>query len=140
MNIWEPQFVTAMLAFGTATGVVAHLSLFIHGEWHIHAPVLLVVHVFMSLLPLILNTIYKKYDSKTVLQATALFGLSYYTALFTSIAVYRLFFHRLARAGFPGPVWARLTKIWHVWGVRGSQNHLFLADLHRKYGDFIRTG
>jgi tryprostatin B 6-hydroxylase len=62
----------------------------------------------------------------------------YLTALFSSITIYRVYFHRLSR--FPGPKWARITKIWHAWQSRHCQNFLVLSELHRKYGDFVRTG
>ena len=61
-------------------------------------------------------------------------------ALLTSIAVYRVLFHRLSRAGFPGPPLARISKFWHVWACRDSKNHLVLDRLAQVYGDFVRTG
>lgn len=64
--------------------------------------------------------------------------LSYNAALFSSILLYRRFFHRLR--DFPGPTWAGLTKFWHVFHCLDSQNHLLLEDLHHKYGQFVRTG
>ncbi|KAJ5936120.1 benzoate 4-monooxygenase cytochrome P450 [Penicillium verhagenii] len=63
---------------------------------------------------------------------------AYLVALFSSITTYRLFFHRLN--SFPGPIWARISKIGHVWKARKSQNHLFLKEMREKYGDFVRTG
>ncbi|TGJ87545.1 hypothetical protein E0Z10_g1202 [Xylaria hypoxylon] len=64
--------------------------------------------------------------------------ISYCTGLFTSAIVYRQYFHRLRY--FPGPWEAKITKLWHVWKCRGGQNHLFIDELHHKYGSIIRTG
>ncbi len=47
----------------------------------------------------------------------------YFLGLFLSIAIYQTVFHRLTEVGFPGPWYARITKIWHVWAFRDSRNH-----------------
>ncbi|KAL4862756.1 hypothetical protein BDV12DRAFT_202746 [Aspergillus spectabilis] len=111
-----------------AVGIGMHLSFFIRGEWHLQAPLLLISHsacfyiLFMAI-------------KDTALQAIA----GYLLALFSSILTYRVFFHRLRH--FPGPFGASATKLWHVWKLQtGDQNHFLLADLHRRYGDFVRTG
>ncbi|PWN86534.1 cytochrome P450 [Acaromyces ingoldii] len=58
--------------------------------------------------------------------------------LFTSMAIYRLFFHRLRH--FPGPVYLRLSKWVMVYpDLRGQRPYMFQR-YHRKYGDVIRTG
>ncbi|KAI9151287.1 Cytochrome P469 monooxygenase [Paramyrothecium foliicola] len=63
---------------------------------------------------------------------------AYFTSLLSSIAVYRLFFHRLRK--FRGPRLAALTKLWHVWKCRYSRGHIVLEDMRRQYGSFVRTG
>ncbi|KAJ5716006.1 cytochrome P450 [Penicillium malachiteum] len=114
------------LSIGATLGIGMHLVLFIRGEWHVQAPDILLGHLllFISL-------------GVWVNEAGCII-LGYLTALFSSIVTYRLFFHRLR--SFPGPIWARISKIGHVWKARNAQNHLFLTDLHHQYGDFVRTG
>jgi hypothetical protein len=58
--------------------------------------------------------------------------------LFSSITIYRIFFHQLKR--FPGPRLASLTKLWHVWKCRDSRGHLVLQAWYEEYGEFVRTG
>ncbi|KAL6231477.1 hypothetical protein BDW75DRAFT_247861 [Aspergillus navahoensis] len=111
---------------GAIIGIVIHHGLFIHGEWHGQAPYILVFHSVCFLCLAVL--------SRIGLQLIT----GYLLALFSSILIYRVFFHRLN--DFPGPFGARVTKLWHLWKVRTSQNHFFLADLQRQYGDFVRTG
>ncbi|OJJ03893.1 hypothetical protein ASPVEDRAFT_136407 [Aspergillus versicolor CBS 583.65] len=104
-----------------------HIGVFLHGEWHSKAPAIVVSHsvAFLSCLAFI---------PAFALPLTA----GYLVALFSSIAIYRAFFHRLH--SFPGPFWARTTKLWHLWKSRSSQNHFLLADLRQEYGEFVRTG
>ena len=63
---------------------------------------------------------------------------TYLGTLFFSTSVYRLLFHRLRH--FPGPFLAKLTKLYHASQIRNSDQYLFMERLHRKYGDFVRTG
>ncbi|KAJ5720411.1 uncharacterized protein N7483_008345 [Penicillium malachiteum] len=111
---------------GGAVGVTCHLLLFIHHEWHLRAPDLLCYHLIVI----------------AIVGATLDKGLwmllGYLICLFSSIIIYRIFFHRLKH--FPGPAGARITKIWHTWKLLGQQNHLLLKSLHHQYGDFVRTG
>ncbi|KAL9593418.1 MAG: hypothetical protein Q9179_005896 [Wetmoreana sp. 5 TL-2023] len=46
-------------------------------------------------------------------------------------------FHRLRN--FPGPRFAAVSKLWHIWQCRDSRNHLVLEDLRRQYGSFVLT-
>ncbi|KAK7991366.1 cytochrome P450 [Apiospora saccharicola] len=60
--------------------------------------------------------------------------------LFMSILLYRRFFRCLKRANFPGPRWARYTKIWQIWENRNSRNHIYLHGLRQRPDDVVRTG
>ena len=114
-----------------ALGVLAHQVLFIRGEWHLWAPTVAVLHVMAFLVFAFGSTLWPR----TSLLWTS--G-SYVASLFTSIAIYRIYFHRLS--GFPGPKLAALSKLWHVWQCRDSRNHVVLEELHQQYGTIVRTG
>jgi hypothetical protein len=67
-------------------------------------------------------------------------GFWFAAGLSASMVIYRLFFHRLRY--FPGPWGAKLSRFYTV-GLTKRSNlryHLELEKLHRKYGDFVRTG
>lgn len=85
---------------------------------------------------------YLSLTSSSLFQATAkalLVGVSFNTGLTLSIAVYRLFFHRLR--SFPGPLGARLSRFYTVkLAAKNVQYNVEVAKMHKKYGDFIRTG
>lgn len=110
---------------GVALGMAMHLNVFIHGEWHVHAPQIVLYHLA-----------YFAFHSLLVKAHWIIPG--YIIGLFASITIYRLFYHRLKH--FPGPTWASITKIWHAWQARHRTNYLVLERLHNQYGDFVRTG
>ena len=66
------------------------------------------------------------------------FGL-YYLTLISSIIIYRLSpWHPLAK--YPGPLLAKLTKLWGVYQTAQGTYHLKTKELHERYGPFVRIG
>ncbi|KAJ2988814.1 hypothetical protein NUW58_g3778 [Xylaria curta] len=120
-----------------AAGVVVHHGIFRHGEWHLHGP-----HIIASHLTLCGATLYylSRFDDglATILGRVVVLGVAYLAGLFSSMVVYRLYFHRLS--SFRGPRLAPVTKLWHVWHVRDSTNFLFQEEIYKKYGSIVRTG
>jgi hypothetical protein len=69
----------------------------------------------------------------------SLFAASFDAAVLTSIAIYRLVFHRCRK--FPGPVGAKLTRFYAAnLSAKNVQYYKELAKMHSQYGDFVRTG
>lgn len=133
--------ILAMLTPGVVaalTGLLAHHLVFIHGEWHLRAPIVVVIHLLLAglLYGCHLALSLKDWPVRSA-RATVLVG-SYLASLYLSIAIYRLCFHRLRH--FPGPPLAALTKLWHVWKCRHSRGHFVLEAWHQQYGSFVRTG
>lgn len=139
----QSQFQAVACAFGAVVGIAAHLGLFIHGEWHIQAPLIVRLHLTIIVTAFAGARYFADRpplgDSFGFL---AIVSVTYIVALFLSIFTYRTApgLHRLTRAKFPGPWLLCTSKLWHVWACRSSMNHFFLDDLHRRYGDFVRTG
>lgn len=127
------------LCIAAAAGILSHNLIFIHNEHHIQAPRLFRFFLLLSLLLFVGEArIWALNDSGQAARASALMVLSYSVSLFTSIAIYRIFFHRLRK--FPGPIGARVSKFWHVGKLLGQPNFKVLDELHQQYGDFVRTG
>ncbi|KIW87852.1 uncharacterized protein Z519_11436 [Cladophialophora bantiana CBS 173.52] len=123
-------------------GVIAHLTLFRHGEWDTSAPALISAFFSTQLLLVGYGTAYApsfKAVPLAVLHVSGL-GICFLVGTFTSILIYRGFFHRLSR--FPGPFWARLSTIYPTSLSFRSKLHLYeeVQALHRQYGDFVRLG
>jgi hypothetical protein len=135
----SPMAVHQMCAYATAAGALSHWTYFIHGEHHVQAPHLLGISMASPIL--ICLGIWKLTNldaPQAAILAAKLVG-SYSTALWSSILLYRVFFHRLR--AFPGPWMAKTSKLWHVWKLAPrSDNFRQLDKLHREYGDYVRTG
>jgi hypothetical protein len=119
-------------------GLLTHWTYFIQGEHHMQAPVYACLLLAGSAIICALHLPRHDYDLTDATKAGLEVVATYLGILFTSITVYRLLFHRLRR--FPGPFAARVSKIWHVWQVRGAQNHLVMDKIYHEYGTFVRTG
>ncbi len=125
---------TTSAATASVLAVLMHHGLFIHGEWHLQAPTIVTGHIFAFVL-LLVNQYYSEQRSwhDSIVPAVA-----YLSSLISSIAIYRLYFHRLR--AFPGPRLAALSKLWHVYMCRDSRGHHVLEDLYQRYGPMVRTG
>ncbi|KAI8948257.1 cytochrome P450 monooxygenase-like protein [Xylaria longipes] len=120
-----------------AAGVVVHNGIFRHGEWHLHGPHIIASHLILG--GVILCYLSRFDDGFThVLGRFALLAVAYLGGLFSSMTIYRLYFHRLS--SFHGPRLAAVTKLWHVWHVRDSTNFRFQEKVYKEYGSMVRTG
>ncbi|CAI6336558.1 unnamed protein product [Periconia digitata] len=119
-------------------GITSHLVLFIRGEHHVKAPILFWLPILATAALGYTKTRGPSGNWNEGIWETGAVAGSYFTALLSSITIYRLYFHRIRH--FPGPTLASVTKLWHVAHTIDSRNHLVLDRLHKTYGDFVRTG
>ncbi len=121
-----------------AVGVLSHLVYFIRGDHNRYAH-RWITRALTGVAALGLVVLYlEHFDFVRAAVLTSLFAPSYFVGLYTSITIYRLFFHPLRR--FPGPFLCRLSNLYHMWLIRKSDNHLVMRKLHEKYGPIVRTG
>lgn len=64
--------------------------------------------------------------------------LAYLDGLFTSMFIYRAFFHPLRH--IPGPFMAKLTKFFGIYLTRNARTHEEYDDLIHEYGEIVRIG
>ncbi|EHA51871.1 cytochrome P450 3A24 [Pyricularia oryzae 70-15] len=118
-----------------AFGLASHWTYWVHGHRVRHATWTFLFHLAaLFILGWKLTSVQGNLLSG--LGATAAIFLSYLGTLFTSIVVYRVFFHRLAH--FPGPFFAKVTKLYGLYAARNSQVNDHHTSLMRQYGDFVR--
>ncbi|KAL7787138.1 cytochrome P450 [Trichoderma ceciliae] len=119
-----------------SVGVLSHLLYFIHGHKVLQAPLILAFY-FIAACILWTRCIYLQ----GALQGASIAGAisaSYLLGLFTSMTIYRLFFHRLRR--FPGPFAAKVTKFYGPFISWDGKSHLKEVALFEKYGNIVRNG
>lgn len=119
-------------------GLLSHWLVLSVGEWHLRATRLLIFYVFSSFALIILLSQFGDLLWKEITTRASLDFAIYLSSLWGSVIVYRVVFNPLR--AFPGPVGARVSKLWHMLQCRTSKNHLWLEQLHLQYGSFIRTG
>ena len=131
------RLITQLCLTGIA-GLSSHLGFFIHSEHHLYAPQ--IFRFYLLLTALIFCTVsFSQGGNLADAGMTTFFLLSSYNAaLFCSMFVYRVFFHRLR--GYPGPFMAKVTKLWNVVRASKSTNFRLMEDMRCRYGDFVRTG
>ncbi|KAI1150576.1 cytochrome P450 monooxygenase-like protein [Nemania diffusa] len=120
-----------------AAGVAVHLGIFKHGEWHLHGPHIIASHLALGSVALYYLSRFD-HGLAEILGRFAVLAVAYLGGLFSSMTIYRLYFHRLS--SFHGPRLAAVSKLWHVWHVRDSTNFLFQKEIQKKYGNIVRTG
>ncbi|KAK7915085.1 cytochrome P450 [Apiospora marii] len=126
------------LAVGSAAiGILSHVALYIRGEWHLRAPLLVKLYTILALIGVSAG-VYLGHGPSSSLRLNGIIAAGYSLGLFSSIVIYRKIFHRLRH--FPGPWLAGATKFWHAWHCRTGRNHLMIEKLRAQYGPFIRTG
>lgn len=56
--------------------------------------------------------------------------------ILVAVALHRRYWSDLS--DIPGPFWASITRLWHVWVILEGRQNLRLKDLHEKHGHFVR--
>ncbi|EJD01468.1 cytochrome P450 [Fomitiporia mediterranea MF3/22] len=75
----------------------------------------------------------------SVIYAVPIAFAVFYTTLTTSVVLYRISpFHPLA--GYPGPLLARISKLYCLVKMVSGKNHEWYKELHNKYGPYVRVG
>lgn len=134
--------IAAVLATASATGIALHLSFFKIVE--VDKRPVSTTAAFIAAYPLIFITLPSISDEYNGifwrLFISSLTWSCLVISLFSSILIYRAFFHPLK--GFPGPFNARLSKFWSLKKVVDSKLRWWkiLDRLHEQYGDYVRTG
>ena len=120
----------------TASGAFTHLAVFRKGEWDVASPSIFAVYssIFAAAL---LSTCSHLIDA-SIMVVTQI-AVCHVVGLYTSMLLYRAFFHRLSK--YPGPFLARVTNF-HITALSMKKLHLFeeVQKLHAQYGDYVRIG
>lgn len=127
------------------TGQALHLLVFRRGEWDKRSRDLIIASFALTIASTVAlhgassssssslrNSWWASFRTSATLELAALAGL------FTSLLVYRAFFHPLGK--FPGPFAARLSNLHLIQLSRRFQLFKEVQQLHEQYGDVVRIG
>lgn len=130
-------FLPTFSLFGFARGITSHLLYFIHSELDSVAGA--IATTFLSLFAALVAVFPLYCGSLLGIITACTLAISFLSGLGSSIVVYRLLFHRLA--SYSGPVTAAVSK-WSAAFIahRTQRYHAEVCEMHRRYGDVIRTG
>ena len=126
------------LGLCTLAGILSHLGYFIRGEHHLHATFYIGLGAAAFITIASIQVHLCSFPFQQALIETIAIAAAYSTALFSSIIIYRIFFHPLRH--FPGPKAMGISKLAHVFRSRKLDNQHQMDQLHRDFGDFVRTG
>lgn len=134
------KMISGMEVYGcvAAAGITSHLAYFIRGEHHLQSPMLFRLALGLFAVGVFAQVQLGHLMAYHALTKTTLIFSIYFTSLFSSMVLYRVFFHPLK--GFPGPFLVKTSKLWHMFHLIKVNNFKWLDSLHRKYGDVVRTG
>ena len=138
MNMEDFNFAQRACSIAAGLGVLSHVAYFRRGEHH--KETLPLIQLFAASIPLsalsLAHFLHFNYG-QAILDAACIVG-SFVGGVWTSMIIYRAFFHRLNK--FPGPWPLKLTKfcqlvsLWKLDAFRRSYRQ------HQKHGNFVRTG
>lgn len=133
-----PLYQLSLLSFTTA--VTSHITYFCHSERDLIAKQIFLVAIFAPLAFQSLFQFHLKLPFWSCVQLTSTIYGSFLLGMWSSMVVYRIWFHPLRN--FPGPFWAKVTKLWipYTHWRTNWQYHLVMLELHKKYGDIVRIG
>ncbi|KAH7014463.1 cytochrome P450 [Microdochium trichocladiopsis] len=124
---------------GIILGLLSHWLVFIRGEHLKAAPQYFLVSLTTPCAIAITLVRFLRFSGRRALAATAVGWISYFTALYASMMVYRSMFHPLRH--FPGPFWAKFSQFWGVLKTAPkTDNFRHLDRLHAQYGEYVRVG
>lgn len=118
------------------SGVALHLLVLRHGEWDQSAPVIVSWYLAIVAVGSVLPGVTQLHVGAGPLFQ---FLTCHLAGLFSSIVIYRVFFHRLRK--FPGPILAGITAFYATY-LSAKKFHKFkeIENLHEQYGDYVRVG
>jgi tryprostatin B 6-hydroxylase len=126
------------LATAFVLGTAVYLLYFNRGEHHLHPERYLIVFGAVAAASVALLHLHHRLALLEALRASANLALSFLAGLYSSVLVYRQFFHPLNK--FPGPFGTRVSGLFLSAHFGKADSARQYQKLHKKYGDFLRVG
>ncbi|KAI1660589.1 cytochrome P450 [Daldinia decipiens] len=138
LGLWDQGRLSPVAALGVPLGVLFHLALSRLGDAERFMYTLIAAMLFL-MLGILSVSVFLGSSFLGALAGLCILASTFNVGLFSSMVIYRLFFHRLRR--FPGPFDLKISRFFSVLRVaKEAKYHSDVAKMHERYGDFIRTG
>ncbi|KAI1466706.1 cytochrome P450 [Daldinia caldariorum] len=138
LNMWHENRLSLLAALGAPLGVLFHLTVAQMGDVEDFMYTLIPTMALIAF-GIFSTFVYLGSSIPGALTELSLLATAFNAGLFSSMVIYRLFFHRLRK--FPGPLNLKVSRFFSVFMVaKEVKFHKDVARLHEKYGDFIRVG
>lgn len=125
--------------YSAAGGVISHLAYFIRGEHHNESFLLFKLILLAPVALTVVQYVFTDIGIQHAALRSVAYTSAYLAALWSSMVIYRVFFHPLRK--FPGPTAAKISKLWHVSKVMNNlQNHFLLDRLHHQIRRLCENG
>lgn len=126
----------AINGVAAAVGVLSHQLYFKRGEHHMYGIRYLQAFFILNGLSIYALSSFGARPVDVALKITFSAAACYLTGVYSSLLLYRAFFHPLRN--IPGPFLARLSSFWYTTQVLNADAPEKLLKLHEKYGPFLR--
>ncbi|KAF3056243.1 Tryprostatin B 6-hydroxylase [Daldinia childiae] len=138
LGLWDQGRLSSVVALGVPLGVLFHLTIAQMGDVEKFMYNLMAAMLFLAL-GIVSVSVFLGSSFLGALAGLCILAITFNTGLFSSMVIYRLFFHRLRR--FPGPLDLKISRFFSLLRVaKEAKYHNDVVKLNERYGDFIRTG
>jgi len=122
----------------TIAGVSTHLGYLKRGEYHLYGTRYIQLFTAVLITAMILLARVSEQPLREAIGNVVLLAIFYLLGLYSSLLVYRAFFHPLN--SFPGPFGNKLGNLWFSAKLGKADAYKQIYHLHQKYGSFVRVG
>lgn len=122
----------------SVAGVASHLFYFRIGEHHMLGAFYLQLIILVCIIVIVVLVQFSNYTIYSALNTSLALASSWLSGVYSSLVVYRAFFHPLN--GFPGPWQTRLADTWLSSKLTDLNAYSVFHDLHQRYGHYVRIG
>ncbi|GAW25695.1 putative cytochrome P450 [Rosellinia necatrix] len=119
-------------------GITSHVAFFRVGEHHMYGNKCILASIAGFALSTTVQFHLFQLSANAAVLRTIVIASSYLGGLYSSIVIFRLFFHPLSR--FPGPLGCKISSAWFATYLAGRDVFRQLVKLHQEHGNFVQFG
>ncbi|KAM7185435.1 cytochrome P450 [Naviculisporaceae sp. PSN 640] len=120
------------------SGVTSHLAFFRIGEHHLHGRTYILTAIAIFIFSVSAQSYLFEIPFSLATSNSKYFSIWYFTGLYSSLMIFRVFFHPLRN--FPGPLGCKISSAWFATYLGKQDSFHQLEKLHQRYGKFLRIG